>query len=288
MLTYRLSGVLLILSGLATWFGHIAALLSWRGLYSFTDNRLGDYTVTECQVLRDNLGTRYVCNPAYLVTNVSYVAAGFLIVVAAGVMWIAAGAERHRSVRMSAVLIGGAGAMYMLAGLFPYDVSAAIHDLSMLFYAILMWAFMAFLTGVGTARTAGGRGPHPLIYGGYLPITRLMLTASVVGLLALLLLGPRGMPGAYERLAFDTLTVWLMIIGVCMYSLGGAGDQESRRVAEMAETAEFEALEFPDSAPGHNHRRYPGFAGLTGSRANGWGRRRHDDREGTGIHEADT
>ncbi|MGV0868131.1 DUF998 domain-containing protein [Corynebacterium kalidii] len=271
MLTYRIAGVLLFLSGLVTGFGHVVALWSWRGLYSFTDNRIGDFTVTECQVLRDNLGTRYVCNPAYLVTNTAYVAGAFIIVVAAGVMWLAAGREGHRSVRIPAVLAGGAGATAMLAGLFPYDVSPAIHDLSMLVHAILMWSFMAFLTGVGSARTAGGRGPHPLIYGGYLLITRFMLAASVVGLLALLLLGPRGLPGAYERLAFDMLTAWLMVIGVCMYSLGGAADQESRRVADME--ADGTVMTGDHDGP----RRDPGF---TAALTQGWGRRRHpDDRD---------
>lgn len=274
VLTYRLAGVLLFLSGLVTGFGHIVALLSWRGLYSFTDNRISDFTVTECQVLRDNLGTRYVCNPSYLITNASYTAAAFIIVVAAGVMWLAAGREGQRSVRIPAVLIGGAGAVSMLAGLFPYNVSPAIHDLSMLVYAILMWSFMAFLTGVGTARSAGRRGPHPLIYGAYLLITRLMLTASVVGMLALLLLGPRGLPGAYERLAFDTLTVWLMVIGVCMYSLGGAADQESRRVADM------EAAGVAGMDVGSTPRRYPGFHGALSP---GWGRRRNQgDRKESG------
>lgn len=267
MLTYRLAGVLLFLSGFVTGIGHVVALMSWRGLYSFTDNRISDMTVTECQILRDNLGTRYVCNPAFMLTNGAYVVAGFLIVAAAGVMWLAAGREKHSSVRMASVLVGGAGAVSMLAGIFPYNISPAVHDISKLVFAILVWVFMAFLAGVGSARSARGRSPHPLIYGAYLPITRLMLIASVVGMILLLLLGPRGFPGAYERLAFDTLTIWLMVIGICMYSLGGAADQESQRVAEM------EAAGVVVGREGGRARRYPGFA-------TGWGRRRQSGEKG--------
>lgn len=259
MLTYRFSGVLLFLSGLLAGFGHIAALLSWRGLYSFTDNRLSDYTVTECQILRDNLGTRYVCNPAFLVTNAAYVASGLVIFAAAAVMWIAASRDGHRSVRIPAVLLGVAGVAMSACGLVPYNVSAFGHDLAMLLLAVSLWVVMAYLAGIGRARRLRGSAPHPLIYGAYVPLTRLMLTVSVVGLLALLLLGPRGLPGAYERMAYDTLTVWIMVIGVCMYSLGGAADQESRRVAEL------EAAGVPGMDP--TPRRYPGFGA-------GWGRRR--------------
>ncbi|MGO1948567.1 MAG: DUF998 domain-containing protein [Mycobacteriaceae bacterium] len=271
-MTYRSAGLLLVLSGLVTALGQLIAMLNWRGMYSITDNRISDFTVTECVVLRDNLGTRYVCNPTSLVTNAAFTVAGLLIVVAAVVIARTAIRQGQSSVRVVTAVLAAGGGAYALAGLIPSNVSPWGHDLVMLLFAGLMWTAMLILASAGTMRKVSGREPFPLIYGAYIPITRMMLFVSVVGWLALVVLGPRGMPGLYERLAFDTLTVWLIVIGVGMYSLGGAAEQEARRVAEM----EVE-WGLPESDDGHRGRRYPGFSVAWGA-----GARRRREESGNG------
>ena len=225
--------MLFFLSGIFTCFGQVAAFVSWKGMYSVTDNRLADFTVTECQVIRDNLGTRYVCNPAHMITNSSYVIAGVLLITAGAVIAASAHREGHTTLGLVVPLVVGTGVFFAAAGLVPYSVSRLGHDALMLFFALTVWTLMALLAGLGTYRRAAGAEPSPLIYGAYIPLTKLMLAISVLGMLTLFALGSNGLPGAYERLAFDTITFWLMIIGMGMYSLGGAADKESRRVAEM-------------------------------------------------------
>lgn len=222
-----------MISGVLTGIGQLAAFLKWKGLYSITDNRRADFTVSECLILRDNLGSRYVCNPAHLVTDGSYVMAGLLIVAAAGVIAVCARREGHTALGLVISLMGAAGVFYAVAGLIPYDRSQWVHDVLMMLFAAMIWILMAVLAGAGSFRRDSGADPHPLVYGAYIPITRLMLMVSIVGMTLLLVFGSRGLPGGAERLAFDTIMIWLVVIGVAMNSLGGAADQESRRVAEM-------------------------------------------------------
>ena len=225
--------MLFFLSGIFSCIGQAAAFIRWQGLYSITDNRLADFTVTECQVLRDSVGTRYVCNPAHVVTNTSYAIAGVLLIVAGAVIAASAQREGHTTLGLVVPLVVGSGVFYTAAALVPYNVGRLGHDVLMLFFALTVWTLMALLAGLGSYRRAAGADPSPLIYGAYIPLTKMMLSVSVLGMLTLMSLGSNGFPGAYERIAFDTITFWLIIIGTGMYSLGGAADQESRRVAEM-------------------------------------------------------
>ncbi|AGP31537.1 DUF998 domain-containing protein [Corynebacterium terpenotabidum] len=231
--SYRTSGVLLVLSGVAVLVGQLIGLLRWKGMYSLTENRSSDLAASTCGVLRDTSGVRFVCNPQHTVTAATVIASGLLVVCAAVLMAVAARRDGDQGVIGTASLLGVAGLATVVSGVIPVDVHGLGHDIALLLYLIAMWAAMEVLVDSATRHAETTGDAHPLIYGAYVPITRVMEFFSIVGALTLIFSGRDVMPGAFERVALDVLTVWIVVFGLGLISLGGAADRERMRVAAM-------------------------------------------------------
>ncbi|WP_010119830.1 DUF998 domain-containing protein [Corynebacterium nuruki] len=272
MITYRTSGFLLLFSGILSWVGQFIGLLRWRGMYSLVENRATDFGVTECTVLRDHFGTRFVCSPANVVVNGLTVLSGLMVAVAAVLIILTARRERDAAVSPTAVLIGLSGLFTIAVGLIPSDLHGTLNTIVLVAHAVALWAAMEVLIDAATRHAEDTGDAHPLIYGAYLPITRVVEFFSVVALLTLVFSGGNVMPGAFERVVYESLTAWTVVFGICLVSLGGAADQERMRVAGM-DAVPVRNLALPPAprtpvSPGVHRdesggasRRYPGFGG---------------------------
>lgn len=231
--SYRSAGALLVISGLLLMVGQITGMVKWHGMYSLIDNRPSDLGATVCGVLRDDSGTRFVCNPAHTFTTVSVAVSGLLVVGGAVLMIAAARRIGDRGVFGPASLLALSGVLTIISALVRVDDHPTFHDIVLLGYLLSMWAALEVLVDSATRHAEETGDAHPLIYGAYLPVTRVIEFFSVVGTLTLIFSGRDVMPGAFERMAFDTLTVWIVVFGLGLVSLGGAADRERLRVAEM-------------------------------------------------------
>lgn len=295
MITYRTSGFLLLFSGVLSWVGQIIGLVRWRGMYSLIENRASDFGVTECTVLRDYFGTRYVCSPAHIVVNSFTVVSGLLVVVGAVLIILTARRERDGAVNPTAVLIGLSGLFTMIVGLVPSDVHGTLHTIVLVAHAVALWGAMEVLTDAATRHAEDTGDAHPLIYGAYLPITRVVEFFSVVALLTLVFSGGSVMPGAFERVVYESLTAWTVVFGICLVSLGGAADQERMRVAEM-DSVPVSALSLPEGGSDRENGAetvapsgsgvFPASSGGVGGHGDpgdsGWGSRRYPGFGGPG------
>lgn len=231
--SYRTAGVLLVLSGALLVVGQVLGILRWRGMYSLTDNRPSDLTASVCGVLRDSSGTRFVCNPDHAVTAGAVVSSGIAVIVAAVIMTATARRERDDGVYGTAALLALSGVMTCATALVTENDRPVVHDVLLVFYLLSVWGAMEVLVDAATRHAEETGDAHPLIYGAYVPITRVMEFVSIVGALTLVFSGRDVMPGAFERVAVDTLTLWVLVFGLGMFSLGGAADRERLRVVEM-------------------------------------------------------
>lgn len=231
--SYRTAGVLLVLSGVLLAVGQVLGILRWRGMYSLADNRPADLEASVCGVLRDSSGTRFVCNPDHAVTAGAVVFSGIAVILAAVVMTAAAHRDRDGGVYGTAALLALSGALTCAAGLVTVDDRPVVHDVLLVLYLLSVWGAMEVLVDAATRHAEDTGDAHPLIYGAYVPVTRVMEFVSIVGALTLVFSGRDVMPGAFERVALDTLTLWTVIFGLGMFSLGGAADRERMRVVEM-------------------------------------------------------
>ena len=231
--SYRTAGVLLVLSGALLTIGQVVGIVKWRGMYSLTENRPSDLTASECGVLRDDSGVRFVCNPVSTFTTSMVILSGVAVVLASLIMVLAARRIGDRGVYGTSLLLGLSGVLTLVTTMFTVDGRPQVHDLSLLAYLLVMWATMEVLVDSATRHAQTTGDAHPLIYGAYVPITRVMEFFSIVGALTLIFSGRDVMPGAFERVALDTLTLWAAVFGLGMFSLGGAADRERMRVVEM-------------------------------------------------------
>lgn len=231
--SYRTAGVLLVFSGVVLMLGQAVGILRWRGMYSLTDNRPSDLSTSVCGVLRDSSGVRYACNPVSTFTNLTVLLSGILVILASAVMIFAARRVGDRGVRGTSVLLGSSGLLTVVVAAVTVDEHPHLHDIVLLVYLLSVWAAMEVLVDSATRHAETTGDAHPLIYGAYVPITRVMEFLSIVGTLTLIFSGRDVMPGAFERVALDTLTLWIVVFGLGLFSLGGAADRERMRVAEM-------------------------------------------------------
>lgn len=232
-LSYRTAGVLLVLSGFSLALGQLIGIVRWRGMYSLMENRPSDLSASVCGVLRDSSGVRFVCNPSHSLTAATAVFAGVAVVIAAIVMVATARRDGHRGVYGPSILLGISGAVSVAAAVVAVDVHPLGHDILLLLYLLSMWATMEVLVESATRHAETTGDAHPLIYGAYVPMTRVMEFFSIVGTLTLLFSGRDVMPGAFERASGDLITLWVVVFGLGLFSLGGAADRERMRVVEM-------------------------------------------------------
>ncbi|HAJ52859.1 MAG TPA: hypothetical protein DCM55_11050 [Corynebacterium variabile] len=231
--SYRTAGVLLVVSGALLIVGQVVGILRWKGMYSLTENRSSDLMASRCGILRDDSGVRFACNPASSFTTTMVICSGIAVILASLLMVLAARREGDRGVYGTSLLLGLAGLLTLVTTMFTVDDHPRIHDVSLLVYLLVMWATMEVLVDSATRHAETTGDAHPLIYGAYVPITRVMEFFSIVGALTLVFSGRDVMPGAFERVALDTLTVWVVVFGLGLFSLGGAADRERLRVVEM-------------------------------------------------------
>lgn len=213
--------------------GQIVGMLRWRGMFSLMDNRPSDLVASTCGVLRDSYGTRFVCNPVHGFTALTVVLSGVAVLVAAAVMVFAARRDGDRGVYGTSGLLAFSGLMTCASGVVTVDRYPVAHDVFLVLYLLSVWGAMEVLVDSATRHAETTGDAHPLIYGAYVPVTRVMEFLSIVGALTLVFSGRDVMPGAFERVALDTLTLWTVVFGLGMFSLGGAADRERLRVVEM-------------------------------------------------------
>ncbi|MET8750336.1 DUF998 domain-containing protein [Streptomyces sp. NPDC004667] len=176
---------------------------AWARPYSWARNNISDLGNAHC-ALQPEPEPRYVCSPEHGLMNVSFVALGVLLVLGSvmigGFLW-----RRGRAAAVARLLLAGAGAGFVLAGLAPADVNENQHVLG----AVLIMAagnVGLVLAGPGLAEDV----PAPLRWStGLLGVTA--VTAFVLFLSHRYLgLGMGGM----ERVAALPLLFWALAIGV--------------------------------------------------------------------------
>ncbi|WP_185739052.1 hypothetical protein, partial [Corynebacterium bovis] len=267
---HHLTGTLWMLSGLAVLAGQLTAVIRWRGMYSMTDNLIGDLGASGCGLVRDAYGPRYICSPGAGWFTGLTATAGILLALGAVVLltWPDGGGEgsgdgagrdgsdggdgagrdgggdgrgavpvagrggglRRRAVVAVPLILAGCG--MTVTGLAPSDAAPGLHDAATLWQGV--WVWLAMIGGLTATRAARRDGGHGVLHGGYAPLTCLLLGVSVAGGLGFLALGTRGMPGMFERAWLDLGTVWIIVVGLAAVTLGGAGEREEIRRARIA------------------------------------------------------
>jgi hypothetical membrane protein len=167
---------------------------AWDPPYSFTGNTISALGNAAC-----GSGGTGPCSPRHLLMNATFVLVGLLTM--AGTYLLRGYWPRCRLTTWGLALIGLSGAGAVLVGLAPADVNLPVH------------AAGAFLQVTGAA--------GPLLLGLATtgrPATRVFsIVAGIIGTVAsvLFLSGPHlGLgTGGMERLGFDPLTVWTIVIG---------------------------------------------------------------------------
>ncbi|MEL4151966.1 hypothetical protein MTQ22_01130 [Corynebacterium bovis] len=251
MTRHHLTGTLWMLSGIAVLAGQLIAVIRWRGMYSMTDNLIGDLGASGCGLVRDAYGPRYICSPGAAWFTGLTAAAGILLALGAVVLltWpdgrggagngggdssgavpVGGGGLRRRALVAVPLILTGGG--MTVAGLTPSDVAPGLHDAATLWLGV--WTWFAMIGGLTATRAARRDGGHGVLHGGYTPLTCLLLGVSVAGGLGFLLLGTRGMPGMFERAWLDMGTVWVIVVGLAAATVGGAGEREEIRRARLA------------------------------------------------------
>lgn len=201
-------GALLWVASLVIIPVQLVVALAWPEGYSVRYNAISDLGVTVCGTFSEQgQQVREVCSPWHDVFNAGLVVSGVCIAVGAALLrgvWIGRGGSA------ATLLLRLAGLLVAIVGLAPWDTRADLHDLAALGQALAQWA------GMAAAAVAAGPG---LVR----RLTAWALGVSVVGFVAFLAaLEGTEIPvlgfGGSERLAFDTLSVWIAAVGLILLS----------------------------------------------------------------------
>ena len=175
----------------------------WPAGYSVADNAISDLGVTTCGLFADGGQPREVCSPWHYLFNAGLIASGLLVALGAVLLH---GRWPSRSGRAAMILMALAGLCVVMVGLAPWDTHPQLHDAAALGQAALQWvAMVLFAIGVGP--------------GAFRRLTVATVAVPVVGFVAFLsALDGAALPGlpfgVAERLSFDTLTLWVAVVGV--------------------------------------------------------------------------
>jgi hypothetical membrane protein len=175
---------------------------AWTRPYSWARNNISDLGNAHC-AMQSQPEPRYICSPEHNLMNASSIALGTLLVI--GVVLTGALWRRGASATVARLLLGGAGAGFVLAGLAPSDVGENQHVLGAL---LIMGAGNIGLLQAGVVLAHGVPGPLRWVTG-LLGITALcafglFLSRYYLGL---------GM-GGMERVAAFPLLAWTLAVGV--------------------------------------------------------------------------
>ncbi|WP_196279284.1 DUF998 domain-containing protein [Catellatospora vulcania] len=178
---------------------------AWDPAYSFADNTISDLGNARCAPTGESWrpGT-FLCSPRHALMNVAFVLVGLFT--AAGALTTRGWWPRHRLAGAGLALVAVSGVGAVLVGLAPGDVNMPLH---------LVGAGLQFPGAIG-----------PLLLGlatpGERPRERVFsLAMGVVGIVGCALFASGlhlglGVGGA-ERLGFDPLTVWTVVLGVVIW-----------------------------------------------------------------------
>ncbi|MDF1488166.1 DUF998 domain-containing protein [Tessaracoccus caeni] len=202
MKRYRIGAFLLIASAALIPIQVVVAS-AWPDGYSLTRNAISDLGVTVCgEFAEQGQQLREVCSPLHPLFNAGMVLTGILV--AAGALLVS-GYWGSALGRVGAIFLALSGLGVIGAGLAPWDIAPDVHDLAALAQAVAQWVAMVCFA------VAAGRGAFR-----WFTVAALMLSvAGFAGFIAALdgvdipVLGF----GGTERLSFDTLTVWVVVLG---------------------------------------------------------------------------
>lgn len=178
----------------------------WPDGYSITDNAISDLGVTTCGLFSEGgQQIRNVCSPWYPLFGVGMVVCGVLTALGAALLY---GQWQGRSGRGGVVLMGLGGLLVAAVGFAPWDTRPEMHDIAAVGQAVAQWAAMCLLA------VAAGSGL-------FRRLTLAAVVVSMTGFVAFLMAGDGAeVPGLgfglAERLSFDTLTLWTVLVGVTL------------------------------------------------------------------------
>ncbi len=193
---------------------------AWPTPYSVTANAISDLGVTSCGTFTEGGAlARQVCSPWHPLMNAMTVLAGVALCAGAALLLDAWPRRGWGGAAMGATAAGGLA--LVAVGLLPWDVAPDGHDVAALAQGVLQWLAMVFLV-LAVGGPGGRRRPWPAVR----VVTSLTLLLSVVGLVLFLdvVVGGTGLGvpfGLAERLAFDTLTLYSVYLGVLLVRRGG-------------------------------------------------------------------
>lgn len=153
---------------------------------------------------------RYVCSPWHPLANAATILSGALLALGAAPLW--SYWPRRRSGKAASVLLVLGGLGVVGVGLIPWDADPELHNLFALIQAPLRWAGMACLVRATWNTTVPKLVPLVTICASVVSVAGFILFLGVVAGGAPLGVGL----GVAERVAFDTLTIWSVIVGFAL------------------------------------------------------------------------
>jgi hypothetical membrane protein len=204
-------GALLWITGLLTFPAQMLAAAQWPRGYSWVSNLISDLGVTTCGTF--DFGTRverYICSPAHVLVNVSFMVSGATLLIGAILLWSAW--KRPRTGRVAMVFLAGGGVLVILVGVFPWDLYPEAHDVVALAQAAAQWIGMILLAVASRGNTAARWISAVTTASVLVSVLGFVLFVDAIGGGPSLALGL----GLTERVAFDTLTLWSAAVGIIL------------------------------------------------------------------------
>ena len=184
----------------------LVVAVQWPDGYSVVSNAISDLGVTTCgQFSEHGHQVREVCSPWHPVFNAGMIVSGFLIAIGAVLLH---GRWEGALGRGGTVLMAFGGLLVAGVGFAPWDTQPGWHDSAAFGQAVAQWVAMCLL--------AVSAGP-----GWFRRLTTGTVVVSLVGFVAFLAALEGGeVPGLgfglAERLSFDTLALWTVLVGVAL------------------------------------------------------------------------
>ncbi|GAB78538.1 hypothetical membrane protein [Austwickia chelonae] len=190
----------------------LVALRAWPRPYAWNLNYISDLGMRSCGKVLDGSGTaRWVCSPGHETFNAGLIVAGVLLAAGAGAMAV----RRRGEWGVWSFFVLSGLAMVVMA-MIPADEHLPVHDLAALAQVMFQWAGMAALARPRTAAAVWPRMSPTLS-----AVTWSVLVLSVGSYVAFLLSHVWGdlfglRLGTWERLATDSLSLWVLLAGACV------------------------------------------------------------------------
>jgi len=169
--------------------------------YDFGANPISDLGNTTCgEYISPQGHTREICSPRHLVMNVAFAAGGVLTAAGALLTWRWWPGRTASRAGLGCVAAAGAGGV--LVGCAPENVNLPVHAAGALLQ--VPGAAGMVLAGIGSAGVTGRARWFSIVWGAIAVVACLLYLGGVHPVLG---------SGGMERVAFDTLTVWTVVLG---------------------------------------------------------------------------